>query len=213
MDSFSKTKIALRKYILANPTKVKFDLQEMRKKSTGNDINKYLEKFKSLDELLYVDNCIRTYSGIYMNIFEPTLDMIDIEDIAHSLSKQCRFGGHVSKFYSVAQHSVMCSRGVNKKYKLQALLHDSPEAYILDIPTPIKKHLTNYKEIEDNLMQLIAQKYNFKYPFDKEIKIIDKKMLEFEFNEVMLNKSINIDSWSQKKAKKIFLQEFNKLIK
>jgi len=44
MDKFDKAKIVLRKYILANKEKVKKDLDEMRKKSTGKDINWYLKK-------------------------------------------------------------------------------------------------------------------------------------------------------------------------
>lgn len=213
-DVFSKSKLALRKYILNNPDNVKIDLDNMRSLSSGNDIYNYLEQFNNVNDLLYVDNCIRTYSGIYMNIFEPTLDMINIEDIAHALSMQCRFGGHIPKFYSVAQHSVMCSRNVNKKYKLAALMHDASEAYILDIPTPIKSRLTNYKDIEDKLMRLIAEKYNFNYPINNIIKNIDKKMLKFEFQHLMLN-SIKHDilCWDQQTAKEIFLQEFNTLTK
>lgn len=42
MDIFKKAKIALRKYIKANPEKVKKDLEEMRKKSTCKDIYWYL---------------------------------------------------------------------------------------------------------------------------------------------------------------------------
>ncbi|MFC4230551.1 hypothetical protein ACFOW1_01525 [Parasediminibacterium paludis] len=56
-------------------------------------------------EDLYKPNCIRTYTGLYMNVFDPTPEMICIEDIAHALSHQCRFSGHTKQFYSVAQHS------------------------------------------------------------------------------------------------------------
>ena len=57
-------------------------------------------------ENLYTPDCIRTYTGIYMNVFEPTLEMIHIEDIAHALSMQCRFGGHLYDFYSVVQKQI-----------------------------------------------------------------------------------------------------------
>lgn len=164
-------------------------------------------------EDLHTPNCIRTHSGIYMNVFEPTLDMICIEDIAHALSNQCRFGGHLPNFYSVAQHSILCSMGVDQKYKLQALMHDASEAYILDFPTPIKKNIPQYKEIEDKLMVLIAEKFGFNYPFDKEIKMIDNKMLEFEWNHLMLGKELpyKFECYTPERAESIFLTLFYEL--
>lgn len=164
-------------------------------------------------ENLYTPNCIRTFTGIYMNVFEPTIDMICIEDIAHALSNQCRFGGHLPEFYSVAQHSLLCSQLVSDKYKLQALLHDASEAYLLDIPSPIKRSLSNYKEIEDKLMLLIAEKFGFNYPLEKPVKNIDKKLLELEWNTLMLrnNPIGNFTCWSSAYAKINFLDMFNRL--
>lgn len=118
------------------------------------------------------------------------MDMICIEDIAHALSYQCRFGGHLPKFYSVAQHSLNCSYLMdNKELKLAALLHDASEAYLLDIPRPIKQGLSNYKEIEDGLMKLIAEKFGFEYPLHSEVKKIDELMLQLEWDCLMLNKA------------------------
>lgn len=116
------------------------------------------------EENLYTPDCIRTFTGIYVNVFEPTEEMICIEDIAHALSNQCRFGGHLPVFYSVAQHSIIMSDKMHESHKLAALLHDASEAYLLDIPRPIKKGLSNYKEIEDKLMTAIAAKFGFEYP-------------------------------------------------
>jgi len=91
-------------------------------------------------ENLFTPNCIRTFTGKYVNVFEPTLEMICIEDIAHALSMQCRFGGHLPYFYSVAQHSINCSFLVDTPcLKLEVLMHDASEAYLLGIPSPIKK--------------------------------------------------------------------------
>lgn len=142
------------------------------------------------EENLFTKDCIRTQSGIYMNVFKPTMDMICIEDIAHALSYQCRFGGHLPLFFSVAQHSLNCSYLIeDKELKLAALLHDASEAYLLDIPRPIKNNLSNYKEIEDGLMKLIAEKFEFEYPLHKEVKDVDEQMLQFEWDGLMLNKS------------------------
>ncbi len=173
----------------------------------NKEIQVYMNK-----ENLFTPNSIRTVSGIYMNIFEPTIDMINIEDIAHSLSMQCRFAGHLPTFYSVAQHSCLTSDLVTPTHKLAALLHDASEAYLLDIPSPIKAHLTNYKTLEDNLMNLIAEKFDFAYPLNSLIKDADKEMLHYEWDNIMLQENQEI-CWSQEKSKLVFLEYFNKLIK
>lgn len=140
-----------------------------------------------IEDGLYKEDCIRTFTGIYVNVFEPTIEMICIEDIAHALSNQCRFSGHLPEFYSVAQHCSEMTKIIDVEHKLDALLHDATEAYLMDIPTPIKRRLSNYKDIEDNLMKLIAQKFGLQYPFHEEIKRIDTYMLRWEWNKLMLN--------------------------
>jgi len=162
-------------------------------------------------ENLYTPNCIRTFTGIYMNVFEPTLEMICIEDIAHALSNQCRFGGHLPTFYSVAQHSIECCAMAEDKYKLQALLHDASEAYLIDVPRPIKTELSNYKEIEDNLMRLISEKFGFTYPLEQQVKNIDEIQLRYEWNKFMLNNPGNTLCLTPKQAKQKFLSTFELL--
>jgi hypothetical protein len=73
---------------------------------------------------------------------------VSIDDIALSLSIECRFGGH-TKYpigYSVAQHSVFVASLVSEwtsdpHIVRAALLHDAHEAYLKDIPSPIKRAL------------------------------------------------------------------------
>lgn len=138
-------------------------------------------------EDLYKKDCITTYTGKYVNVFEPEPDMFCIEDIAHALAHQCRFAGHIYKFYSVAQHCLNCTYLIQNEYfKKSALMHDASEAYLLDIPSPIKKRLTDYNAIEDKLMHVIANKFKFDWPMHEAIKIIDKQMLELEWNILML---------------------------
>lgn len=144
-----------------------------------------------MEENLYTPNCIRTVTGIYINVFEPTEEMICIEDIAHSLCQQPRFGGHLPYFYSVAEHSLNCSYLIDSpELKLAALLHDASEAYLMDIPKPIKSGLTNYKEIEDKLMKVIAIKFGFDYPLPQEVKDVDETMLELEWVCLMLREKV-----------------------
>lgn len=145
-----------------------------------------------------------------MNVFEPTEEMIRIEDIAHALSMQCRFGGHLPKFYSVAQHSVHCCEEVSEVHQLAALLHDASEAYLVDIPSPVKSGLANYKQLEDRLMKVIAKKFGFDYPLHPDVKIVDESMLHAEWEYLMLEKQhfLKFRSWSQDEAKGRFLNMF-----
>lgn len=163
-------------------------------------------------ENLHTTNCIRTYTGIYFNVFEPTLDMINIEDIAHALSNQCRFGGHLPTYYSVAEHSLVCHNLASKNNKKAALLHDASEAYMLDIPRPIKQALKDYKEIEHKLMLLVAEKFGFQYPLNSSIKTIDEIVLEQEWNELMIKTTKQtLKCYSPEYAKHKFLEAFNLL--
>ena len=91
---------------------------------------------------------LTTWSGRQIDFVNPSPDDVHIVDIATALSRECRYAGHASHFFSVAQHSVLCSRIVLPELAIEALLHDAAEAYIKDIPTPLKRQLPDYKEIE-----------------------------------------------------------------
>lgn len=159
---------------------------------------------------LHAGDCIRTYSGLYLNVFDPDPATICIEDIAHALSNLCRFAGHTKKFYSVAQHSVLCALHVDDDFRLQALMHDASEAYLLDIPKPIKNRLVGYKDMEDKMMSIIATKFGFDYPLHKEVKGIDNYMLEWEWRDVVTCENRFL-SWEPERAKKEFLMIFEAL--
>ena len=102
---------------------------------------------------------MNTASGRLVDPFNLRLEDIAIEDIAHSLSMQCRFNGHCARFYSVAEHSVLVSRLVLPKNRLWGLLHDAQEAYLGDIITPIKQQVPAIQEVEANLQLLISLKF------------------------------------------------------
>lgn len=115
---------------------------------------------------------LETATGVLVDVEHPTENMINIQDIAWSLSRIPRFAGHTITTvpYSVAQHSVMVMRDVRDtnddwthELLLQALLHDAAEAYIGDIPSPIKKLPSIHpqiKKIEDQLMLCIYCAFN-----------------------------------------------------
>lgn len=120
-----------------------------------------------------------TISKKRINYENPTVEMFDINDIAHSLSNICRFGGHIRKHYSVAQHSVMVSNLVPHHLALAALLHDASEAYLSDIVRPAKRMLPQYKDLELKIQGVIEER--FAVTFDhEEIHIADNKALYAE---------------------------------
>ena len=162
---------------------------------------------------LYNDEpVIRTFTGKWFNPFEPNIDDICIEDIAHSLSNQCRFGGHTKDFYSVAHHSVLCCAAASESNQLAALLHDASEAYLIDIPRPIKLKLIEYKPIEDKLMKMISEKFGFEYPLCKEVKDIDEAILQYEWQRQMTGEaSDELYAYSNGLSKQRFLERFNAL--
>ena len=49
---------------------------------------------------------MQTHSGLRFYPLDPRPEDIRIEDIAHALPMICRFNGHCSRFYSVAEHSL-----------------------------------------------------------------------------------------------------------
>lgn len=140
-----------------------------------------------VDSVMKVDY-IRTYSGINFTIFDTNPKQILIEDIAHSLSHLCRYGGHSKTFYSVAQHSMAVSCLVKPENALCALLHDATEAYLCDVPRPIKYKLKDYIVMENKLYKTIAEKFDLPLNIPEEVHEIDSLMItEFEWDYFMLN--------------------------
>ncbi len=160
----------------------------------------------NLDGLYRSDSKIRTFSGRYINPFNPNPNDIDIVDIAHALTNQCRFAGHTQRRLSIAQHSIMVADSVPARHKLAALMHDASEAYLLDIPTPVKDNLPGYREAENQLMTVIAQKFGFQWPMHDCIKEADRNALEWEWHNAVVND--NIETWDRQATEQLFLWRF-----
>lgn len=151
---------------------------------------------------------IETWSGLDLYLPDPDLESICIEDIAHALSKICRFAGHVDRFYSVAEHSINVSLIVPRELRLQALLHDATEAYICDIPTPFKRMIPEYKVLEDNLWEAISRKYGVDFELHKEVKWADRTLLLTERDALKANTKRN---WSPEYEKTLRWADFKEL--
>lgn len=130
---------------------------------------------------------IQTYTGKRFWPLAPSTEDFSIEDIAHALSLTCRFNGHCSDFYSVAEHSVYAFQKASPENKRAALLHEISEAYISDMTRPVKPYIAGYAEIEEGIMRAGAVRYGFKYPFHPEIKEIDNRLLKTEKLRLMDN--------------------------
>lgn len=130
---------------------------------------------------------IQTYTGYPFPILHPSASDIDIEDIAHALSNLCRFAGHTREFYSVAQHSVLVSHNLPVEHRLTGLLHDAPEAYIVDIPRPLKHSgmVEGYKTIEDRVWAAIAERFSLSEDMDPSVKQADVRALFTEQRDLM----------------------------
>jgi len=133
-------------------------------------------------------NWIQTYSGLKMYPLDPSPEEICIEDIAHALSNICRFTGHCSQFYSVAQHSVYVSSRVSKENALWGLLHDASEAYLNDIAKPVKhsNEFIQYRQAEKRLMVVIAKKFGLPIEQPDEVSEMDTILLVTEARDLGL---------------------------
>lgn len=127
-----------------------------------------------------IESWVETVSGKKVYFMHATQEQIDIKDIAHSLANQCRFNGHCQGYYSVAEHSVNVAMQLPDELKLTGLLHDAAEAYLSDIPTPVKQFLPDFYKIEHDLEDVIAKKFGLVYPFPPEIKQSDLAALSTE---------------------------------
>lgn len=130
---------------------------------------------------------ILTSTGRRVDFADPQPDTIDIIDIANGLSKQCRFSGQCRAHYSVAQHCVLVSALVPPQAAMAALLHDAAEAYMHDIPSPLKQMLPEYQVIERRLLGAIHAHFGVR-PTEADQAAIahaDLVMLAKEFRELM----------------------------
>ena len=140
------------------------------------------------------DCWVQTYTGKQFFPLNPDVNSICIEDIANSLGKICRFNGHTTCFYSVAEHSIHVSYCVSKENALWGLLHDASETYLIDMPRPLKPVLNGYREIEERVHKCIAAKFGLCWPMPEEIKRIDTAILHDEMLQVMSKKPM---AWPQ----------------
>lgn len=173
---------------------------------------------------------IQTLSGRRVNPFDASPEDIDPGDIATALSNLCRFGGHSSAFYSVAQHSAIVAdlleqAGATPDELMAALLHDAAEAYLGDLPHPIKHRSelgAHFKTAEKNLEAVIERRFALPDAATR-IKAIDRALLATErrrFSRVAWSwpelegiepLDIEIDPWPPERAAHEFLERYERI--
>jgi hypothetical protein len=118
---------------------------------------------------------------------DPRREDICIDDIAHALSRQCRYGGHCRDFYSVAQHCVLVSAICPPEDKLWGLLHDASEAYIVDIPRPFKlaEGMEGYMVFERRFMSAICDAFGLPHEMPASVRAADEIVLASEARDLM----------------------------
>lgn len=114
---------------------------------------------------------IETFSGRLINLKDPKPEDFDPLDVYIGLSRMPRFGGHTSRFYSVLEHSIYVyweslERGYDLETQRKCFTHDFSEAYMMDIPSPLKVELSKFYEIESVVQNAIYDKWNVKGDYD-----------------------------------------------
>lgn len=128
-----------------------------------------------------------TYTGLKFDPADVKPEQISIYDIARGLNCQARFCGQLKPYwskgilhdhYSVLSHSIMVSDLLESHYNrkdlaIYGLLHDAHEAYISDIPTPVKTLLgPEVYKIEENIDRAVYTKLEIPYPTEEQRTII-----------------------------------------
>jgi 5'-deoxynucleotidase YfbR-like HD superfamily hydrolase len=169
---------------------------------------------------------IQTYTGLKFFPQNPTMESISIVDIAHALSQQCRFTGHTSQHYSVAQHCVLVSYLCNVENQLHGLLHDASEFALTDIASPIKKlpELSGYRMLEKKVQQSIYRKFGLLEEEPLDVKRADLLVLAIEAQTFLAPihpdwkmsapiLTLKIVPISPEEAERLFLDRFKELYK
>lgn len=148
-----------------------------------------------------LDGSIITYTGRLFWPLQPRTRDINVLDICHALSNQCRFTGHTRSFYSVAEHSCRVHDILPQEYKLAGLLHDASEAYLMDLARPVKNQdeMKLFRDCEDDLMDKIAGLYGFDYPLLPEVKVADNILLVTEYRDLMTKNELRASDFNGNK--------------
>jgi uncharacterized protein len=128
---------------------------------------------------------VTTFTGDRVYLDDPSINLYNIFDIAHGLSLLCRYAGQCPTFYSVAQHSVLVSENVPPEDALWGLLHDASEAYLVDVPRPVKylPEMRGYRELEARIQSAIVRQFGLSPDEPVSVRKADALLAQEEMRE------------------------------
>ena len=169
---------------------------------------------------------LQTFSGKAFYPLSPRAEDVCIEDIAHSLSMQCRYNGHCAVFYSVAEHCCLLYDYVQHRFEdptisWWALMHDSSESIVGDLIRPVKDALPAFADMEKPVMDEICDAFGMKtkemptiiHELDKRI-IADERtnMKPMDWGDFEVEPlGVELKLWSPARAKEEFLKRFDEI--
>lgn len=135
---------------------------------------------------------IATVTGKVIDYLNPDPDQLSLDDIARGLSRAPRYAGQTDRPYSVLQHSLLVAHLVPSEHRLHALLHDAPEAYLCDVPSPAKEamraasngHGSAYDELEWRLWEAICRRWDIATHVPHTVKQADAQAMAIEAPEL-----------------------------
>ena len=123
---------------------------------------------------------IQTITGRTIDFTDPDPEQIHILDIATGLARAPRFAGHTDVAWTVAAHSLFVSDHCPPELQFEGLLHDAAEAYMGDVPTPLKRLCHSYTVYEGILERAIRKRYGLGPWASTHVEDVDRWALEEE---------------------------------
>jgi len=167
---------------------------------------------------------IQTFTGVQFFPLAPIAERMRVEDIAHALGNLCRFTGHCRRFYSVAEHCVRVSLAVPRQDSLWGLLHDASEAYVHDLPQPLKRlpEFAAYREAERAVERAMCDRFGLASRMPASVREADVRMLFTEKRDLMAPEPApwdgavepypeRIEPWTCDEAERRYLERFREL--
>lgn len=169
------------------------------------------------EQFLRIPSLITMFSGAHVDPLDLKPEDVNIIDIAHHLSNQCRWSGATKHHYSVAQHAWHCSFLVPKEQAYDALHHDDPETWLQDMAKPLKNHVKlgqAYRGAERRIERIVGPVLGVRFPVSAEVKEADLLMLCAEADQLVHGRKhwtyyhdlpaadVKIEKWTPEKAER-----------